>query len=315
MNDIYEIPLTSDIKQPPRNISNSEVTTFLTCRQMYDFAFVRNLQPKKTAKALDRGTLGHLSFQYYIEARLNEANHEQALRGAEKAFLEAGAAGVPVEIILETQYLTQRYHEFHQGFPEWKFLGTEQKASIPITDEIVLPITYDLYCEEIESGRKLIGDWKFTFRFWAAVEHSLNGQMPKYITVMQKNGFQIDGGFIEQIRTEKLGKEKSADHRNLWKRTMYYPTGITRRNMLKQHIATSLEIMEYRSLGDAEREAKTIPVLNKHGACKYCNFKELCASKLQGGDIDHFIKTDFIQNSYAEGYNPTELEPDIKDLI
>lgn len=300
-----------------RNISNSEVTTFLTCRQMYDFAFVRNLAPKKTAKALDRGTLGHLSFQYYIEARLNGANHEQALAASIRAFNEAAAAGVSVEIVLETRYLVERYHAFHNGWPEWNLLGTEEYAELPITDEIVLPIRYDLYVEEIETGRKLIGDFKFTFRFWASVEHSLNGQMPKYITVMQKNGFQVDGGFLEQIRTEKLGKEKASDHRNLWKRTSYYPRGITRRNMLRQHVATSLEIMEYRALPDAEREAKTIPVLNKHGACKYCNFKELCASKLQGADIDHFIKTDFVQNSYAEGYNPTvEVEPtSLGDLI
>lgn len=306
------IPLTSDITPERRNISNSEVTTFLSCKQQYDFAFMRNLAPKLTPKPLARGTLGHLAFQYYIEARLNNANHEAALRAADNAFTEAMTSGTTVDVVLETKALFVRYMAFHQGWPQWKLLGTEQHAELKITDTIYMPMRYDLMVEEIDSGRKLIGDFKFSYDFWSGDEHALNGQMPKYISILQNNDIDVQGGFLEEIRTRPLGKEKSSDHRNLWKRTMYYPTAVKRRNMLKQHVAASLEIMAYRDLSDEEREAATIPVLAKHGACKYCNFAELCASKLDGADITHFIKTDFVQNTY--GYNNNTPES-MEDLI
>lgn len=302
----------NDLIAPSRNISNSEVTTFLSCRQQYDFAFMRNLAPKKSQKALDRGTLGHLAFQYYIEARLNNANHEKALQHSAKAFSEAINLDTPYDTVVETRFLYERYQAFHVGWPNWKLLGTEQAAELKITDEIVMPMRYDLMVEEIDSGRILIGDFKYTYRFWSQAEHSLNGQIVKYIVIMQKNGQRVDGGFLEQIRTEKLGKEKSSDHRNLWHRHHYYPSASKRRNMVKQHIAASLEIMEYRQLPPDEREAKTIPVLNKHGACKYCNFKELCGFKIDGADIEHTIELDFKQNTY--GYNE-ENQLAIEDLI
>lgn len=291
-----------------RNISNSEVTSFLSCRQQYVFAFMRNLTPKKTPMPLARGTLGHLAFQYYIEARLNGADHEKAMTASELAFTESLKAGTDVAVALETKALFNRYQGYHNGWPEWELLGTEEHAELQITDEIYLPMRYDLMVREKDSNRILIGDFKLTYDFWSPDDHALNGQMPKYITIMQKNGINVQGGFLEEIRTRPLGKEKASDHRNLWRRTTYYPSHDKRRNMLKQHIATSLEIMEFRGLSDSDREAKTIPVLNKHGACKYCNFKELCASKLDGADIEHFISTEFVQNTY--GYNASELTAD-----
>lgn len=304
--------MTTDLMQ--RNISNSEVSTWLACRLQYEFAFVRNLAPKVTPKPLSRGTLGHLAFENYITARLNSSSHESSLKAAEETFTKAAQGGVDIATVLETKSLFNRYMGFHEGWPDWKLLGTEQLLVVKITDSITLPIRYDLMVEEIKSGRRLVGDFKFTYDFWRPDEHQLNSQMPKYISVLNSNGQKVDGGFLEEVRTRPLGKEKSSDHRNLWRRTYYYPSIAKKRNALKQHISASMEIMEYRSLPDDERDYKAIPVLNKHGACKVCNFKSLCASKLDGKDIEYDIKVDFIQNTY--GYNKTEPEEmELEDII
>lgn len=293
----------------PRNISNSEVTTWLTCRQMYDFAFNRNLAPKITPKQLSRGTLGHEAFSFYIAARLEGATHEQALRAMNRSYENALRAGVGADVVLETRILVDRYMAFHNGWPAWKLLGTEQRVDLPINSDFSVPITYDLLIEEISSGKRLLGDFKFTYDFWSPDDHSLNPQAPKYIAVMNANGIRVDGGFLEEVRTRPLGVAKRSDHKNLWRRTHYYPSLAKKRNMMKQHITACMEIVEFRSMSPEEQELEAIPVLSKHGACKFCNFKDLCASKLDGKDITFDIEYAYTQNTY--GYNatvPLELE-------
>ncbi len=288
-----------------RNISNSEVTTWLTCRRMYHYAFMLNLAPKVTGTPLARGTLGHSYFQRYAEGRLDGMPHDTAVKSAEQVFPEAMAAGTTMDVVLETKYLCERYMKFHQGWSYWEILGTEQKYDLKVTDGISIPIRYDLYVREKSTDRKLLIDFKFAYDFWQPSEHDLNAQFPKYITVMNNAGVQVDGAALEEIRTRKLGAEKASDPRNLWRRTFYYPSVAKKRNTMKQHIAASLEIENYRSLPDKQREDATIPVLNKHGACKYCNFRDLCASELVGGEIAIAIEMGYTENTY--GYNKTEI--------
>jgi len=299
-----------------RKISNSEVTTWLTCTQMYEFAFMDNLASKVTPMPLARGTLGHLAFQYYIEARLNESDHDQAMTASNKAFTEALQTKMDVSTVVQTQSLFVRYMGVKQGWPKWKLLGTEQAYEIPVTEDIIIPMRYDILIEERESGRILIGDFKFTYDFWSLDDHALNGQMSKYITILKAQGMQIDGGFLEEIRTRELSKAKVLDHRNLWKTTHYYPTPTKRRNMLKQHIAASLQIDKFRKMTPEEQEYEIIPVLNKHGACKYCNFKELCNSKLEGKDISFDKEHGFVQNTYGYNGEADALPPtNLKELL
>jgi hypothetical protein len=216
---------------------------------------------------------------------------------------------VSMEVVAETKFLFDRYQRFHKGWPNWRLLGTEQRVDCKLTDTLSMPMRYDAYVEEIKTNRRLIVDWKTTYDFWSPQDHDLNAQNPKYITVMNNNGQRVDGAVLEEIRSRKLGAEKSADAKNLWRRTHYFPSQAKKRSVLKQHIAASLEIERYRNLDEKAREDATIPVLNKHGACKYCNFKELCITELDGGDPSVAIEVGFTHNTY--GYN----EQDIGDLI
>lgn len=293
-----------------RNISNSEVIAWLSCRQLYYFAFFLNLAPKETPKALSRGTLGHSYMERYIEARLQGASHERSLQHADTVFADAMREGISIEVVMETKFLCERYMARTNGWPEWELLGTEERLDLRVTDTIILPIRYDLMVRDRTSGRVLVGDFKFTYDFWTPSDHNLNPQMPKYIAVMQANGIPVHGGFLEEIRTRKLGAEKAGDNKNTHRRTFYFPSNERRRSALKQHIAASFEIIDYWSVNDDEREAKTIPLLSKHGACKFCSFAELCNSKLDGKkDLSLDIATDFVDNTY--GYNKTKTLEDL----
>lgn len=294
-----------DFLPESRAISNSEVITYLSCRRMYDFAFLHNLAPKVEAAPLTRGTIGHGWFENYIQARLNSSPHEQALKAASDYLGQCIRDGSPVEIVGEVQMLCQRYMDYHNGWPEWRLLGTEQRVDLRLSETLVLPIRYDLYVEHIPTGQRLIGDFKFTYDFWSYEDHAINPQMPKYISVMKANGFIVDGGFLEQIRTRKItAADKLANPtKHLWTRTPYKPSRANLLHAMRQHVATSLEIEDYRNLSDKEREEKSIPIMNKYGPCRYCSFSPLCIAMIEGKkDLTVDIRSGFTQNTY--GYNP-----------
>lgn len=301
MTDSLTIPTT-----PVYNVSNSEAITWLSCKRMWEFAFGHELAPTVTPIPLARGTLGHLYFQRYAEARLNGASHDLAVQHAEAVFMEAMQEGLSPELVMMTQFLCRRYMDHHKGWPEWIILGTEERLDLSITEQIGLPIRYDLYVEEIATGMKRVVDYKFTYNFWYPHEHDLNPQMPKYIGVMRANGLQVDGGYLEQIRTREI---KGYDPKKLWHRTRYDPTVKKIRSVLQQHVGASLEIQQHQSLPPAQRWSQALPVLNKYGVCKLCNFKDLCASMNEGvpfSDLAVTIRENYTENTY--GYNKEMLD-------
>lgn len=295
-----------DFLPESRAISNSEVTTFLSCKEMYNFAFLLNLAPKIEKRQITRGTLGHGWFEHYIIARLSGASHEDSMRAASSWLAHQIREGAESDIIAEVNMLCNRYMQYHQGWPDWELLGTEQRLDLELSDTLTLPIRYDLFVRHKPTGRQLIGDFKFTYDFWSADDHRLNPQMPKYISVMRANGYQVDGGFLEEIRTRRIvAKDKLAEpEKHLWKRTKYDPSIANLRNTLRQHVAASLDIERHRALDPKTRADETVPIRNKYGPCKYCAFTDLCVSKIEGKtDLSVDIRVGYIENAYAQGYN------------
>lgn len=297
--NFFEIP-------KPRNVSNSEVTTFLSCRRQYEYAFVLELAPKITPKPLSRGTIFHYAMELYWRARMNSMLHPEAMEYAMNAFMHPPEP-TPMEIIMEAQFLWIRYMKWGNGFPNWIPLGTEVKMDVALSPTLNMTIKYDLYLQDISDGKYYILDYKTSYDFWSYDDHDLNGQMPKYITVLQNKGIPCDGGILEEIRTRELA-QKNQVPANLYKRTFYRPSMAKKRSVLDQHVRAAIEIEKHRALPEAERKRAALPVLNKHGACKYCNFKDLCNSELEGkADLSVDIRTSYIQNTY--GYNKEEETP------
>ena len=288
----------------PRNISNSEVTCFLSCKRMYEYAFVLELAPKETPTPLSRGTIFHYAMELYWKARMAGHSHDDSMQIAMEAFINPPER-TSMDVIMEAQFLWTRYMIHHNGFPNWRPLGTEVKHDVALTPTINMTIKYDFYFQDLTDGKFYILDYKTSYDFWSYEDHDLNGQMPKYIAVLQANGIQCDGGYLEEIRTRSLSEAKARDPKNLFKRTRYLPSRAKKAAVLQQHIAASIEIEKHRSLPEPERKVAALPVLNKHGACKYCNFKDLCNSELEGKtDLSVDIRVGYAHNTY--GYNQDE---------
>jgi hypothetical protein len=151
-----------------RNISNSEVTTWLSCRRQYKYAHYFNLEPKVMGTPLYRGNVGHEALQRYTEARLDGKSHDDAMKHALEVFsFQLSRNPDRIAEILQTQNIFVRYMGFHKGWPEWKLLEPEQKFEVPLTEDFKMVIRYDAKIEEIRTGRRLIGDYKFTYDFWS----------------------------------------------------------------------------------------------------------------------------------------------------
>jgi hypothetical protein len=299
-----------DFLSESRNISNSEVTTFLSCKRMYDFAFIEQggLEPKETPRHLSRGSIGHGAFEAYIKARLNSGNHEQSMKAAIEYLITVMSTGEgTVDVVGEVRYLFQRYMDYHHGWPKWKLLGTEDRVDLQLTDTLKIAIRYDLLVVDLESGKTLLGDWKFTYDFWSPNDHNIHPQIPKYIAVMQANNHRVDGGFIYEVRTRSLGKEKASNPKNLWRQTFYYPTQAHKMNVMRQHISASQEIEKHRALDpEFRKNYVSLPILNKYGTCRYCPFIQLCDSMNKGKtDLRVDIEHSFKRNSYGYNAEPT----------
>jgi hypothetical protein len=271
------------------------------------------LAPIDTTKPLARGTLGHLYFEKYVQRRLeynpsgkhDDAAHKASMQHAQSAFTEALNEGTDIALVMETQFLTERYMNYHEGWPAWQLLGTEQRVDLKLTDSLTLPIRYDLYYYDLRTKMKVIADYKFTYDFWSENDHNVNAQMPKYIAVMNANGQHVDEGRLIEIRTRPLGPEKTADVKNLWKEYRYVPSRARTRSMLKQHVQGSLQIEEFKAENVTHQDMlnNAVALYNKHGSCKYCSFnKDLCNSVTEGkSDLSVDIRESYTHNTY--GYN------------
>lgn len=301
-------PTVNPFEQPKtvalRNVSNSEVTTFLSCLRQYDFAFIEELTPIKTADPLARGSGFHYGMELYWQKRIEGASHDEAFQYALMNGFSELPDGWSLEMLMQSQFLFQRFVTFHNGWPDWKPLGTEIKLTLPIGPTLAISIKYDFYYYDIPRKKYVLLDWKVTYDFWRDDDHELNGQMPKYIAVLQANKFPVDEGSLAEIRSRSLGKEKSANPRNLWKYTRYNPSEAKKRAVLQQHIVTAMKIEKHRALSPEERLIESQPVLNKHGACKYCDFTALCTAMNEGKkDLSVDIRVGYKHNDYVDQHN------------
>lgn len=293
----------------PRNVSNSEVTTFLSCKRQYNFAFIENLAPKVTSDPLARGSAFHNAMDIYWKKRIAGKDHDTAFNEALVEGFAVLPEGWSLEMLMHAQMLWTRFMMYHNGFPEWRPLGTEIKLTVPMTPTLNISIQYDFYYQNLETQKYILLDWKITYEFWKNSDHALNGQMPKYIAVLQANGFQVDEGSLAEIRSRPLGKDKASDPRNLWRFTRYNPSTAKKQQVITQHVSTALAIERHRALSPADRDAESIPVLNKFGPCKYCDFVPLCEAMLEGRrDLSVDIRVDYIHNTYTDIHNEPEAK-------
>jgi len=288
-------PLGSDNM---RRISNSEVSTWLTCEKKYYYGFDLNLEPKVSGGALGKGTLLHeILADYYLLLKYG-ATHEAASREA-RINLQKYMSGTlyPMSTVLEVDKLLQGYWNFYQGDPDWEIIEVEKSYDLPMTEAYEYSLRLDLLVRERSTSALVLVDHKTAFNFWTQDDLDLNPQFPKYIGALRGNGVYVDKAVLNQIRTRVI-KNPTMDQ--MYRRAVQKPSIAKVTQSMREQVLTSNKIVQHRNLPVEVQSANSVRVLNKT-VCQYCNFKALCMSEFDGGDIAPMIATDFQQNTY--GYN------------
>lgn len=286
----------------PRRISNSEVGSWLACRNQYRYAFDLDLEPIKLKDTLARGTVGHEILAVYYKTLQDGATHDEAVVTARRQlqYLMAGESDYSLDIIMDVDRVLQMYWAFW-GRDKWEILAVEQDYELPLNGEYSMPMRLDLLVRDIATGERWLLDHKFFYDLPNQDKLALNVQLPKYVGALRFNNHKVDKAFLNVLRYRKL---KNATPADLFKRVPVAVSNAKIMNALTSHILASEEITEYRSLPTPEdRKAKAIPVFHPL-VCQYCSFINLCSSEYDGGDISYAIKTQYRKNSY--GYNNPE---------
>ena len=286
-----------------RKISNSETATWLQCRKKYYYEFDLELEPNVRGQALGRGIMLHDVLANYYENRVDGKSHDASVEAANthlSAYMQN--PGYSLDTVLEVKGLLAGYWGFYSNDEGWEILEIEQAKELPLTDDFLYSLRFDLLVRERATGKVALVDHKTTYDFWSIDDAELNGQFPKYIGAMRANGYQVDKVIINQIRTRKLKNPSPTD---LFRRQDCVPSRAKIANLVREHVMVSQEIVKHKELPLEVRSAVTPRCLNKM-ICKYCDVKSLCLSELDGGDITTAIATDFKKRTY--GYNNPEEE-------
>lgn len=291
-----------------RRISNSEVSSWLTCQRQYRYAYDLKLEPIPTGKsALGTGIAAHEGFQAYNRARVAGADHMEGIRAQDQMLMGLiGNSRAHQDDVYQAKILCSVYHN-HYGdeFPYFEIIDAEQTVDLPLTDGFTMPLRYDLYYIDKRTGKYVLSDYKTTYDFWTDARIKLSPQFAKYFASFRNNSMPVDICRLDQIRTRwKKVADRTFDE--LFKRIEVLPSKAKMAGTLRQHIIASQRIVEYRELPDEVRPEVALPSLNWL-VCSQCSYKSLCAAELDGLDkvsMDLIKSTEYKQNSYD--YNPEQ---------
>jgi len=290
-----------------RRISQSEVTTWLSCRAKYRYEYDMDLEPVTSSEALSKGNLGHDVLEVYYRCLMDGAAQDDAITEARKVYMGA-LDTYGMEIIAAIDPLLQGYWRYYPS-DEFEILAVEELFDLPVTEEFSMPSRLDLIVRRKKDRKMGIIDHKFMGEFPTPQMVNLNGQQIKYRFLMTALDYPIEFATLNVIRTRKM---KDPSPEQLYRR-FDVPTSVAKTQaVLRQQIVASKEIVRYREQPEDVRKNLAVPVLNTL-VCKFCSFKELCSSEMDGGDIEYLIANEF-QQKESYGYNFDEQDK-VKELL
>jgi hypothetical protein len=293
-----------------RRISNSEVSTWLTCQQRYYYEFDLKLAPIHNTEALSRGILGHEVLAKYYIARKAGHSHSDCVEVA-RTFLGSymgGGSQFDLAIVLELDKILANYWPIAESLP-WEILHVEQQFDVWLTQEFEFSMRLDLLIRDLSDGKIKVVDHKFVYDFWNMDKIRLSGQLPKYIGALRANNIKVDDAILNQIRYRKM-KAPTLDQ--LFQQTPVAPSNARVVNTVRQQIIASQEIMKWKDLPVEMRGKRALRVLNPM-VCNGCPVKGLCMEELDGAPIEYLMQSEYKSREY--GYNNEPSTAALENLV
>lgn len=288
-------------------VSNTEVTSFSTCRRAHYYRFALQIEPRDhvISKALYRGIVGHRIWEAYYTALKQGYSVDQAKDAAFSQIqteLLTVAANNPesydmIEIILQLQRLLDAYVEVYR-VDNFETLEVETAYHTSLTNDIEYGLKLDLLIRMTKGefkGDLVVMDHKFLYNFKTSRELELDGQLPKYIKTVADNGYVVTKGIFNQIRWRSL---KNNDPTKLFQRDMLRVKPTETATIWREQGQVAEEIRRLRAL-PVEEYSKVATRNMSPYICRSCYFATICKLELNGRDIKNAIAMDYQPNTYG----------------
>lgn len=287
-------------------ISNSEVSSYLTCSRRHYYAHLSNLEPKTFSIALTRGVIGHEIMAAYYQALQDGASFDRAKKVALAVWMRHYSdESMDLEILVFLRQLIEQYWEYYSDdCDRWEILGVEESYQIPMPgNDNKYGMRLDLRVR-VKQGQYLgehhLIDHKFVYNLKKQDEVNLDAQIPKYIATIRLNGDRIDRAMFNQLRHRHL-KTKSIPSDERYSRHFYRPTERKIATVMSEQFTAAARIAPLYDMTLEEAEATTLRILQPM-ICGYCPFNGLCDTELNGDDTSLMRKTEFQANAYNAKY-------------
>jgi len=281
-----------------RLISNSEVTTWVTCQRRYYYTYDLKLRPKVYSAPLSRGLIGHEVLQAYYSALQSGASKSAAIQVA-KSVMQTYGNSADFDLVFELSAILDNYWNMVDD-SDWEILGVENQHELDLGWGANYVMRYDLLVRIKSLNQIAIVDHKFVYDFWSNDDVALSPQFPKYMACLRGLGIDVKRCILNQLRYRPIKKENQTVDK-LFNRAVQIPTVAKMQNALMEQRNATMEILAHRELPIERRMEKTSANRNKI-TCRGCSVKELCLSQYDGGDVSYLIDTQFEVNEQY-GYN------------
>lgn len=308
---------------PQIGVSNTEVQQAYSCELawLYGYHPELNLQPNSMGPARTRGIEGHKALEvFYKNLRETEdfdKSAQEALNHIQGCRVEILSHGDFADLRMLEIYnylfdILGKYFEYYQDDVEnWEILEVEGFHAMEWENEhdFYLPSRIDMVIYQ-KSG-KFKGetsplDNKFVQDFWDFNKLRMNSQMPLYQRALRIARFAgkpdpiVKRSIVNQIRTRPM---KNPGMMDLFKRNFFEYSNDRVERVFENHMRSAVKLAYLKRIPLDEAREQVRAALGSQ-ACAFCDFKDLCDTEFDGGDIRKTIAAEFRKSEY--GYPPLE---------
>lgn len=271
--------------------SNTEITTYNTCRMQHYYAYELGLEPVEPSVPLYRGQLGHSALETYYSLLQGGLSVEEATEGA--IFVVDGELTRIAEEepwnskkLLEATQIRLRILQYSQQYPSEPFevVSVEQKYKTDVTGELSFGFIPDLIVTMTKGpkrGQMGLIDHKFQYNWKTVEENMLDGQLAKYRKALRLNDLPVQWIMFNQIRTRDMNYKTISD---MYRRDYGLVNEIAGDIMWSEQAETMQDIVE--KTGPPRRALAPM-------VCKPCPFKQPCMLSLGGMDVKKILEMEF----------------------
>lgn len=301
---------------PQLGVSNSEAVDAGLCMRRWWWAHHPevHLAPQTFGPALTRGIVGHKALELFYSDLKKGIEYDDAAQGSLNFILKESTAAMlasddaKLEVLVYLRKLLEGYFEHYQDDVKyWEILDVESFHLLewPGETEVYLPMRLDVVVYMIDGqfkGETMPVDHKFTNDFWQNWKFRLNSQLPLQIRALRASRFAgkpapvVRRSIVNMIRTRKV--EKLYPVQTYKRAFVEAADGAAMEHVFENHLKVAKRVAALKRLPAAEAFQQTEAVWGSPN-CQFCNFKSVCATQLEGGNVDMTIAAEYEKSTYG----------------